>query len=80
MWLAVLGFTAMGLVSRLSLANHYDSRFFLVVRVLFSQDGCQSEGFWEVEGDTVSPFDLSQILPIDDGLLILCSLPGHPVL
>ena len=29
-----------------------------VVHALFSQDGCQREGFWEVVGH-VSPFDLS---------------------
>ena len=38
-------FTAMGLVSQLSLANHSDSESFLVVHALFSQDGCQKEGF-----------------------------------
>ena len=48
----------MGLVSGLSLANHSDSESFLVVDVLFSQDGCQREGFWEVVGQVVSPFDL----------------------
>ena len=31
MWLEVLGFMVMGLVSRLSLANHSDSESFLVV-------------------------------------------------
>ena len=39
-WLSVSGFMVMGLVSGLSLANHSDSEFFLVVHVLFSQDGC----------------------------------------
>ena len=58
-WLAVSGFMAMGLVSRLSLANHSDSESFLVVQTLFSQDGCQRGGFWEVVGHVVSPFDLS---------------------
>ena len=48
----------MGLVFRLSLANHSDSESFLAVDVLFSQDGCQREGFWEVVGQVVSPFDL----------------------
>ena len=55
MWLAVSGFMVMGL----SLANHSDSEFFLVVHTSFSQDGCQREGFWEVVGHVVSPFDLS---------------------
>ena len=40
MWLAVLGFMVMRLVSGLSLTNHLDSRSFLVVHALFSQDGC----------------------------------------
>ena len=64
----------MGLVSRLSLANHSDSESFLVVHSLFSQDECQ-RGFWEW-----SPFDLSQTLPVDGGLLVPGSLPGPPVL
>ena len=48
-----------GLVSKLSLANHSDSQSFLVVHVSLSQDGCQREGFWEVVGHVMSPFDLS---------------------
>ena len=44
-WLEVLGFMVMGLVSRLSLANHSDSESLLVVHTLFSQDGCQREDF-----------------------------------
>ena len=67
------------MVSRLSLANHSDSESFLVVRALFSQDGCQREGFWEVVRHVVSPFDLSQTLLIGGGLLVPCSLPGFPV-
>ena len=59
MWLAVSGFMVMGLVSAFSLANHSDSESFLVVYALFSQDGCQREGFWEVVGHVVSLFDLS---------------------
>ena len=70
----------MGLVSRLSLANHSDPESSLVVHALFSQDGRQREGFWEVFGHVVSPFDLSQTLPVGGGsLLVLCSLPGPPV-
>ena len=38
-------FMVMGLVSWLSLANHSDSESFLVVHALFSQEGCQREGF-----------------------------------
>ena len=59
MWLAVLGFMVMGLVSRLSVANHSDSESFLVGHASLSQDGCQREGFWEVNGHVVSPFHLS---------------------
>ena len=70
----------MGLVSGLSLANHSDSESFLAVHALFSQDGCQREGFWEVVRHVLSPFDLSWTLtlPVGGGLLIPCSLPGHP--
>ena len=46
---------------------------------LFSQDGCQREGFWEVSGQVVSPFNLSRTLPVGGGLLVPCSLPGPPV-
>ena len=59
MWLAVSGFMVMGLVLGLSLASHSDSESFLVVHALFSQDGCQREGFWEVVRHVVFPFDLS---------------------
>ena len=69
----------MGLVSGLSLANHSDSESFLVVHALFSQDGCQREGFWEVVGHVFSPFDLSQTLTVGGGLLVPCSLAGPPV-
>ena len=69
----------MGLVSGLSLANYSDSESFLVVRALFSQDGCQREGFWEVVRQVVSPFDLSRTLLVDGGLLVPCSLRGPPV-
>ena len=68
-----------GLVSGLSLANYSDSESFLVVHALFSQDGCQRGGFWEVVGHVVSPFDLSQTLPVGGGLLVPCSLPEPPV-
>jgi len=70
----------MGLVSGLSLANHSDSESFLVVHALFSQGGYQREGFWEVVGHVVSPFDLSRTLPFGGGLLVPCSLPGSPIL
>ena len=68
----------MGLVSGLSLANHSGSGSFLVLPSLLSQDGCQ-RGFWEVVGHMMSPFDVSQTLPVGGGLLVPCSLPGPPV-
>ena len=74
-WLAVSRFMVMGFVSGLSLASHSDSESFLVVQALFSPDGCQREGFWEVVGHVVSPFDLSQTLLVGGGLLVPCSLP-----
>ena len=80
MWLTVSGFMVMGLVPGLSLASHSDSESFMVVHALFSQDGCQRGGFWEVVGHVVSPFDLSRILPVGGGLLVPCSLAGPPVL
>ena len=58
---------------------------FLVARSLLSQDGCQWEGFWEVGGHVISPFDFSQTLLVSSVfltnrtlLLVLCSLPGPP--
>ena len=49
----------MGLISGLSLANHSDSESFVVVPALFRQERCQREGFGELVGHLVSPFDLS---------------------
>ena len=69
----------MGLVSRLSLANHSDSESFLEVHALFNQDECQQEGFREVVRHVVSPFDFSRTLLVGGGLLVLCPLPGPPV-
>ena len=74
------GFMVMGLGSRLSLANRSDSESCLVGHTLFSQDGCQREGFWEVVGHVVSLFDLSRTLLVGGGLLVPCSLPGLPVI
>ena len=78
MWLT-LGFPGDGISFWLSLANHSDSESFLVVHILFGQDGCQ-RGFWEVVGHVVSPFDLSRTLPVGGGLLVPCFLPGPPVI
>ena len=80
MWLAVSGFMVMGLVAGLSLANHSDSGSFQVARALLSHDGCQREGFWEMVRPVASSFDLSQTLLGFGGLLVLCSLPGPPVI
>ena len=80
MWLKVLGFMVMGLVSGFSLSSHYDSGFFLVALTLLSQGRWQREGFWEVVGHVVSPFTLFWTLPLGGGLLVPCSLPGHLVL
>ena len=76
-----LGFMVMGLASRLSLANHSDSESFLVVpcSALFSQDGCQWQGFGKVVRHMLSPLDFSQTLPAGGGLFVPCSLPGSPV-
>ena len=70
----------MGLVSGLSLVNHSDSGSFLMVYMLHIQDGFQQGGFWEVGRHVVSPFDLSRILLVGGGLLVLCSLPRLPVI
>ena len=67
-WLAVSSFPVMGLVSRFSLADHSTQESFLVMHALFSQDGCQREGFWEVVRHVVSPFDLSGTLLVGGGL------------
>ena len=76
-----LSFMVMGLVSRLSLANHSNSESFLAVHALalFGQDRCQREGFWEVVRQVVSPFDLSQTLLVGGDLLVPYSLQGPPV-
>ena len=50
------------------------------MHALFSQDGCQREGFWEVVEHVVSPFDLSPALLVGGGLLVPFSLPGLPVI
>ena len=46
---------------------------------LVQPSGRQTEGFWEVVGHVMSPFDLSRTLPVGGGLLVPCSLPGPPV-
>ena len=73
MWLAVSGFMVMGLVSGWSLANHSNSKSFLVAHASLSQ-----EGFWEVDRHAVFPFDLPRTLPVGGGLLVPYSLSGSP--
>ena len=54
----------MGLVFRVSLANHSDSKSFLVVHALLSQHDFQQVGFREVVGQVASPLDLSRTLAV----------------
>ena len=75
-----LGFYGDGLVSGLSLANHSDSESFLVAHTSLNQDGCQREGFWEVVGYVVSPFDFFQTFLVGGGFLVPCSLLEPPVI
>ena len=78
MWLTVLAFAVMGFVSGLSLADHSDSRPFLVVHTLLSQEK-DSGRLVGPMASHLSPFDLSQIILVGGSLLVLRSLPGPPV-
>jgi hypothetical protein len=60
-WLTVSSFMVMELVYGLSLANHSGSESFLVVHTLFSQDGCQREGFWEVVRHVMCPLTFPRL-------------------
>ena len=74
MWLAVLGFLVMGLVSGFSLADHSDSGSFLVAHASLSQGGFQRRGFWEV-GRTYGVVSVSSLfltLPEFFRLVIAC--------
>ena len=83
MWLTVLGFMVVGLVSGLSLVNHSDSGSFLMARASLSRDGFQQKDSGRLVGhmdwSLLSPFDLSRILPVGGSLLVPSSLPGPPV-
>ena len=79
-WLTVSGLMVMGLASGLSLANHPYSGSFLETHRLLSQDRSQREGFQEMVGHVVSPFDPSQILPVGGSLLVSYPLPRPPVI
>ena len=81
MWLTVLDFMVMGFVSGLSLAHHSNSGSFLVVRGsrrMVSNEKDSGRLVGHTDWRLLSPFDLSQILPIGGGLLVPCSLPGPP--
>ena len=81
-WLTVSGFKVMGLVSRLSLGNHSDSRSFLEVHISLSQDSRKKDSgrlVGHVGWSFLSPFDLSQILLNGGSLVVPCSLPGLSV-
>ena len=75
-----LGFYGDGVSFQVSVANHLDSGSFLVVQALPSQDGCQREGFWEVEGHVALLFDVSWTLPVGGGLLVPCFLLEPPLI
>ena len=73
----------MGLVSGWSLANHSNSESFLVAHAsLIKMDASRgilaAEGFWEVDGHAVSPFDLSGT--VRGGSLVPYFLSGSPVI
>ena len=74
-----LGFYGDVISLRVIFSQSCDPESFLEVHALFSQDGCQREGFWEVVGQVVSPFDLSRTLLVGGGLLVPCPLPGPPI-
>ena len=76
MWL--VGFMAMGLVSGF-LWPIVLTQGPSVVQAMLRQDGFR-QGLWEMVGDVVSPFDLSQVLPVGGRLSVLCSLPGPPII
>ena len=79
MWLAVLGFMVMGLVSWWSLANHSNS--------VFSGGAGIAQPRWMLARGILGSgrthgvsFDLSQTLPVGGGLLVPYSLPGSPII
>ena len=78
-WLPLASFMVRKLVLQLSLANiltpcpswwcmHYSAKM-----------ASSKVDSGRLVGHVVSPFDLSQILPVGGGLLVPCSLPGPPV-
>ena len=73
--LAVSGFMVKGFVSRFSLATRSASGSFLVHTWIPATKIPGGYMDWHF----LSTFDLSQVLPVGGGLLVLCSLPGSPV-
>ena len=90
MWLTVLGFIVMGLVSVLSLADHSDSGFFLVVHALQRQGDVSKKdsGMWSISWCFLltSP-ELFQLVQFSSVVQLCptlcdakgCSTPGLPV-
>ena len=71
----------MGLVSGLSLPNQSDSGSFLVVHMVEMNSREEDSGrlVGHVDWHLLSPFDLSQILPVGGSFTIPNSLPGPPI-
>ena len=74
MWLKVLAFMVIGLISELSLNSHSDSGSFLVAL----HCSAKMDATEKVVGHVMFLLDLSQTLLVGGYLLILCSLPGPP--
>ena len=79
-WLAVLGVLVMGLVLMLSLADHSNLGSFLVATCCSAKMDSNQEDSGRLVEHIASPFDLSRILPVGGGLLVLCSSLGPLVL
>ena len=80
MWHTVSGFMVMGVVPGFSLVNHSDSGSFLGGTHVAQSRWMPARGFWEVVGHMESPFDISPVLPVGGGLVVICSSPGPPVI
>ena len=74
-----VGFYGDGISFRVVFSQSFWLRVLPGGACLVQPNGCQREGFWEVVRHVVSPFDLSWTLLVGGGLLVLCSLPGLPV-
>ena len=74
----------MGLVSGLSLADPSESGLLPDGACIHSAKMASSQKdpgrlVGHMDWSFLSPFDLSRILPVDGSLLVLCFLPGPPV-